>query len=145
MEEAAGGPGPGSVTQLRVRCPGTEHRLAEEEEESGIRIQTQAREYRTICLTSNKVAHKRRSGQDLSLSSVSGWQRKKRNQESGWSETRPRPGDAGGNHLSDPLPPSSAKFAYKRSSGETSDIRWLGLNRSWLSNRKILNTTVLSR
>ena len=66
-------------------------------------------------------------------------------EESGWSETRPRPGDAGGNHLSDPLPPSSAKFAYKRSSGETSDIRWLGLNRSWLSNRKILNTTVLSR
>ena len=95
MEEAAGGPGPGSVTQLRVRCPGTQHTLAEEGEESGIRIQTQAREYRTICLTSNKVAHKRRSGQDLSLSSVSGWRRKKRKQESGWSETRPRPGDAG--------------------------------------------------
>ena len=36
MEEAAGGPGPGSVTQLRVRCPGTEHTLAEEEEESGV-------------------------------------------------------------------------------------------------------------
>ena len=88
MEEAAGGPGPGSVTQLRVRCPGTEHTLAEEEEESGIRIQTQAREYRTICLTSNKVAHKRRSGQDLSLSSVSGWQRKKRSQDG----ARPDPG-----------------------------------------------------
>ena len=40
MEEAAGGPGPGSVTQLRVRCPGTEHTLAEEEDpDPGPRIQ----------------------------------------------------------------------------------------------------------
>ena len=40
MEEAAGGPGPGSVTQLRVRCPGTEHRLAEEEDpDPGPRMQ----------------------------------------------------------------------------------------------------------
>ena len=55
MEEAAGGPGPGSVTQLRVRCPGTEHTLAEEEEESGVQDPDPGPR---ICLTSNKVAYK---------------------------------------------------------------------------------------
>ena len=75
---------PGSVTQLRVR-------LAEEVEEPGLRNEmdrspTQAggcshHLFDPLPLSSAKFAYKRRSGQDLSLSSVSGWQRKLRSQD----------------------------------------------------------------
>ena len=116
-EEAEDGPGPGSVTQLRVRCPGSQHRWQRkkrsQDPDPGPQMQDHSSDQQQ-----GRIQEKKWPGSvtQLRVRLAEEVEEPGLRNEMDRSQTQAR---GSSHHLSDPLPLSSAKFAYKRGSGET--------------------------